>query len=74
MKRAAKRRRKKAMKKAVKWIIGILVVTEALHVGEWFLEGRHVAEKASIPKNEALLKCLTLGVLWWKPIKKALMK
>ena len=60
------------MKKAAKWIVGVLAVTEALHIGEWFLEGRKVAAKAGIPKKEALLKCLTLGILWWKPIKKSM--
>jgi hypothetical protein len=60
------------MKKVLKWVLGILLVTEALHVGEWFLEGKKVAEEAKVPKKKALLKCLTLGILWWKPLKKQL--
>ena len=60
------------MNKACKITLGALCALEAVHVAEWFLEGRKVAAAAEIPVKEALPKCLVKGFLWWKPLKEEL--
>ena len=63
-----KRRRKvNGLKKAV----GVL---GAVHIAEWFLEGRQVAAAAGIPEKDAFVECILKGFLWWKPLKDELEK
>lgn len=60
---------KKKMKKCA---VSLLVGTAVLHTFEWFTIGKDIAEAAKVPQKEAMVKCLLLGIIWWKPLKESL--
>ncbi len=47
-----------------------LLILLGLHAGEYFLEGRKVAEEAGLDRLTGLAQCLAFGFTWWLPLKK----
>ncbi len=48
-----------------------LLILLGLHLSEYFLVGRKVAEEAGLEKSEGFFQCLAFGFTWWLPIKKS---
>lgn len=61
-------------RKFKKFLLIMLGCLAALHTFEWFTLGRDFAKAAKVPKREALPKCLLMGVFWWGPMKKDLIR
>lgn len=59
-------------KRFKKFFVSLLVGVAALHTVEWFIIGKKVAEAAKVPKAEGMVKCLLMGITWWKPLKESL--
>ena len=63
---------KKKNGKCRKILAGLLAGVAVLHTVEWFVIGKKVAEAAKVPKAEGMVKCLLMGITWWKPLKESL--
>ena len=48
-----------------------LLILLGMHLSEYFLVGRKVAEEAGLTKPEGFFQCLAFGFTWWLPIKKS---
>ena len=48
-----------------------LLILLGMHLSEYFLVGRKVAEEAGLEKSEGFFQCLAFGFTWWLPIKKS---
>ena len=48
-----------------------LLILLGMHLSEYFLVGRKVAEEAGLTKPEGFFQFLACGFSWWHPIKKS---